>query len=185
MRTLTTLLALTLATPALAASGPFFSLKNTDFVVLLAFILFILVLLKFKVPSMLTGMLDKRAEGIQSDLDEARALREEAQTILASYERKQKEVQEQADRIVEQAKADASAAAEQAKADLKSSIARRLVAAEEQIKSAEASAVKAVRDEAVVVAIGAAKEVIAKGMTAADANKLIDASIAEVDAKLH
>jgi F-type H+-transporting ATPase subunit b len=185
MRKLATLLALTAASPAFAASGPFFSLKNTDFIVLLAFILFILVLIKFKVPGMLAGMLDKRAEGIQSELDEARALREEAQTILASYERKQKEVQEQAGRIVEQAKADATAAAEQAKKDLEVSIARRLAAAEDQIASAEASAVKEVRDQAVVIAVGAANEVIAKGMTATDGNKLIDAAIAEVDAKLH
>lgn len=185
MRKLATLLALTAATPAFAASGPFFSLANTDFVVLLAFILFILVLIKFKVPGLLAGMLDKRAEGIQSELDEARALREEAQTILASYERKQKEVQEQAERIVAQAKTDAEAAAEQAKEDLKTSIARRLAAAEDQIESAQASAVKEVRDQAIVIAVGAANEVIAKGMTAADGNKLIDAAIAEVDAKLH
>ncbi len=185
MRKLATLLALTAATPAFAASGPFFSLANTDFVVLLAFILFILVLIKFKVPGLLAGMLDKRAEGIQSELDEARALREEAQTILASYERKQKEVQDQAERIVAQAKTDAEAAAEQAKEDLKSSIARRLAAAEDQIESAQASAVKEVRDQAIVIAVGAANEVIAKGMTAADGNKLIDAAIAEVDAKLH
>lgn len=185
MRKLATLLALTAATPAFAASGPFFSLANTDFVVLLAFILFILVLIKFKVPGLLAGMLDKRAEGIQSELDEARTLREEAQTILASYERKQKEVQEQAERIVAQAKTDAEAAAEQAKEDLKTSIARRLAAAEDQIESAQASAVKEVRDQAIVIAVGAANEVIAKGMTAADGNKLIDAAIAEVDAKLH
>ena len=185
MRKLATLIALTAATPAFAASGPFFSLKNTDFIVLLAFILFILVLFYFKVPSLLGGMLDKRAEGIQSELDEARALREEAQTILASYERKQKEVQEQADRIVAQAKEEALAAAEQAKVDLQASIARRLTAVEDQIASAQASAVKEVRDQAITVAVAAADEVIAKGMTATDGNKLIDAAIAEVDAKLH
>jgi F-type H+-transporting ATPase subunit b len=185
MRKLATLLALTAASPAFAASGPFFSLGNTDFVVTLAFILFIAVLFYFKVPSMLGGMLDKRAEGIQSELDEARALREEAQTILASYERKQKEVQEQADRIVAHAKEEATLAAEQAKQDLEASIARRLAAAQDQIASAEASAVKEVRDQAVVIAVGAANDVIAKGMTATDGNKLIDAAIAEVDAKLH
>ena len=185
MRKLATLFAVTAASPAFAASGPFFSLTNTDFIVTMAFILFILVLFYFKVPSMLGGMLDKRAEGIQSELDEARALREEAQTILASYERKQKEVQDQADRIVAQAKDEAIAAAEQAKVDLQASIARRLAAAEDQIASAEASAIKEVRDQAVTVAVSAANVVIAKGMTAADGNKLIDAAIAEVDAKLH
>ena len=174
-----------LASPALAAKGPFISLANTDFIVLISFILFIGVLLYFKVPGMLTKMLDDRSSGIQSELDEARALREEAQTLLASYERKQKEVQAQADKIVAQAKVDAEAAAEQARADLARSIERRVAAAEDQIASAEAGAVKEVRDTAASVAVQAARDVIAKQMTAAEGNKLIDAAIDEVDAKLH
>lgn len=173
------------ASPALAAGGPFFSLHNTNFIVLLAFLLFIGVLVYLKVPGKLGGMLDNRAEGIKSELDEARALREEAQTILASYERKQQEVQEQADRIVSTAREEAAQAAEKAKEDLKLSIVRRLAAAEDQIASAEASAVKEVRDQAVLIAIAASREVIGKQMTAADGNKLIDSAIAEVDAKLH
>lgn len=183
--TIATLIALSAASPALAASGPFFSLSNTNFVVLIAFLLFVAVLLYLKVPSLLGGLLDKRAAGIQSELDEARALREEAQTLLASYERKQKEVQEQADRIVAHARDEAAEAAEVAKADLKKSIARRLQAAEDQIASAEQSAVKEVKDKAVMIAVAAAKDVIAKQMTAESGNALIDDAIAQVDAKLH
>ena len=173
------------AQPALAASGPFFSLGNTDFVVLLGFLLFIGVLFYFKIPDLLGGLLDKRAEGIRDELDEAKALREEAQTLLASYERKQKEVQEQADRIVEAAKKDAALAANQAKEDLKASIARRLAAAQDQLASAEAGAVKEVRDTAVTVAIAAANDVIAKQMTAKNGAALIDDAIGEVSSKLH
>ena len=132
------------ASPALAASsnpfsGAFWHLDNTNLIVLIAFIIFLGVLIKFKVPGMLTGMLDQRAVGIKSDLDEAKALREEAQTLLASYERKQREVQAQADRIVESAKDEATRAAEQAKADIATSVTRRLAAAEDQIESAKAS----------------------------------------------
>ena len=177
--------ALVAASPAAAASGPFFSLRNTDFIVLLAFLVFLAVLIYFKVPSILAGLLDKRAEQITSELNEAKSLREEAQALLASYERKQKDVQAQADRIVEAAKKEASDAAAQAKLDLEASIKRRLAAAEEQIASAQAGAVKEVRDRAITIAIAAAKEVLAKQMTAAEANKLIDASIKQVDAKLH
>jgi len=184
MKKLTVLLVL-IASPALAAEGPFFSLKNPEFVVVIGFVLFLALLAYLKVPGLIGGMLDKRAEGIKSDLDEAKALREEAQTILASYERKQKEVQEQADRIVEAAKAEAEIAATQAKEDLKASIARRLAAADEQIASAQASAVKEVRDTAIAVAVAAAEDVIAKKLTAADGNALIEDAIKDVAAKLH
>lgn len=184
MKRLSILLAL-LATPAAAASGPFFSLRNTDFVVLLGFLAFVALLVYMKVPAKLTGMLDARAAQIRADLDEARALREEAKTILASYERRQKEVQEQADRIVSSAREEALAAAAQAKEDLKTSIARRLAAATDQIASAETAAVRQVREQAVNLAITAAGDVLAKQMTADAAKTSIDVAIAQVDAKLH
>ncbi|MEH6520192.1 F0F1 ATP synthase subunit B [Sulfitobacter sp.] len=183
--TLTSVAALLGATPAFAASGPFFSLGNTDFVVLLAFLLFIAVLFYFKVPTLLGGMLDGRADGIKNEIEEARKLREDAQTLLASYERKQKEVQAQADRIVADAKAEAKAAGEQARVDLATSVERRLAAAEEQIGSAQAAAVKEVRDQAVVIAIAASRDIIGQQMTATDGNKLIDEGIALVGEKLH
>ena len=174
-----------LATPAMAATGPFFSLRNTDFVVLLGFLVFIGVLIYFKVPGRLTAMLDARAEGIRKDLAEARALREEAQSILSSYDRKTREAREQAEAIVANAKSEAQAAAKQAKADLEVSVARRLAAAEDQIGSAQNAAIREVRDEAIRVATAVAGEIVAKQMSAADANKLIDTSIDTVAAKLH
>lgn len=180
-----TLLMIVSAQPALAASGPFFSLGNTDFVVLLGFLVFLGIIAYFKIPALLGGMLDKRASDIRDELDEAKALREDAQKLLASYERKQKEVQEQADRIVEAAKKDAAAAAEQAKEDLQTSIARRLSAANDQIASAEASAIKEVRDTAVGVAVAAASDMMAKQMTAKDGASLIDDAIGDVASKLH
>ena len=184
MKKLIPLLALT-ASPAMAASGPFFSLGNTDFVVTVAFIVFVGVLLKFKVPAMIAGLLDNRAAQIRAELEEARKLRDEAKAVLASYEKKQKDVQEQSERIVASAKEEAMNAAAQAKADLKASIARRLAAAEEQIASAEASAIREVRETAISVAVAAAGDVLAKQMTKEGASASIDAAIAQVEAKLH
>lgn len=191
MRKIALLTTLAAAGPALAAEPgyapgyDFTSLFNTDFVVLIGFLVFVSVLFYFNIPSLLGGMLDKRAEGIKAELDEARALRDEAQTILASYERKSREVADQAERIVAQAKADAEAAAAEARAALERSIARRMQAAEDQIQSAEDKAVRSVRDRAIEVAIAAAAETIAKEMAAADANKMIDTAIAEVERRLH
>ena len=173
------------ATPALAAEGPFFSLNNTEFVVLIAFIIFIGALVYFGVPGKITGILDARAVQIKADLEEARNLREEAKTILASYERKQREVQEQSDRIVAGAREEAMAAAKQAKADLKTAIARRLAAATDQIASAEASALRQVKERAVSVAVAVAGDVLANQMTAENAAVSIDDAIGQVEARLH
>ncbi len=180
-----TIPALAMATPAMAAQGAFFSLKNTDFVVTIGFLLFIGVLLYFRIPGIVGRLLDKRAESIRAELEEARKLREEAQSILASYERKLKEVKDQATKIIEAAQEEAELAAKEAKEALKETIARRMQAAEEQIASARASAVREVRDQAATVAVNAARDVLASQIDATKANKLIEEGIEEAAAKLH
>lgn len=174
------------AAPALAADDyGFFSLRNTDFIVLIGFLVFLGILAYYKVPQLIGDKLDGRARTIQSELDEARRLREEAQSVLASYERKQREAREQADRIVANAREEAQAAADQAKIDLKDSVERRIRGAEEQIESARDAAVRDVRDRAVDVATAAAAQVVRERMGEARADALIDDAIGTVDAKLH
>lgn len=184
MKRLSVLFAL-MASPALAASGPFFSLRNTDFIVTLAFLLFVGILVWFRVPQIVGGLLDKRAEGIRNDLAEARRLREEAQEIYASYERRQREVKTQADEIVANAKREAVLEAEKAKKALQLSIERRLKAAEEQIASAEGDAVRAVRDRAIQTAISAATEILGKQATAEQRAAGIDKAIDDVARRLN
>ena len=84
MKHLSALLLTLMASPAFAASGPFFSLYNTNFVVTVAFIGFVALVLYLGVPKMLGKMLDARADGIRAELEEARSLREEAKALLAS-----------------------------------------------------------------------------------------------------
>ena len=175
------------ATPALAAAGdyPFFSLYNTDIVVLIAFVLFVGILVYYRVPDIITGYLDRRAEQIRSDLDEARRLRDEAQQLVAGYERKLREVKDQAERIVARAAQEARDAAEQARRDMDTQVARRLAAADEQLAAAEAEAVRSVRNRAVSIAISVAADVMTRQMTDAEAGKLIDAGIGTIEARLH
>lgn len=162
-----------------------FSLNNTDFVVGLGFVIFVGFLIYMGVPKLLTDQLDKRAKGIEADLAEARGLREEAQTLLASYERKQKEVEGQAERIVAQAREEARAQADRSRVEMERTLDRRLQSAREQIDSAEEKAVREVRNRAVQIAIAASREVLQKQMDGARADRLIDESIKTVDAKLH
>ena len=160
-------------------------LNNTEIVVAIGFVIFIGVLIYFGVPGLLARKLDERSVRIKAELDEARALREEAQTLLAAYERKQKEVRAQAEDIVVAARAEAEKAAVAAKEEIKRSVARRLQTATEQIAAAEQAAIREIKDRAVTVAVAAASDVIRARMGAADADRLIDAAIAEVGDKLH
>jgi F-type H+-transporting ATPase subunit b len=160
-------------------------LNNTEIVVTIGFLIFVGVLGYLKVPGLLASKLDHRAERIKADLAEARALREEAQALFASYERKQKEVKEQADEIVASARADAERAAEAAKEDIRRSVARRLSTATDQIDAAEKAAIRQIKDRAVNVAVAAASDVLRDRIKAQEGNAMIDTAIAEVGARLH
>jgi len=160
-------------------------LNNTEIVVGIGFVIFIAVLLYYKVPALIARKLDERAVRIKAELDEARALRDEAQALLAGYERRQREVKNLADDIVTAARAEAEKAAAAAKEDIRRSVARRMQTATEQIAAAEQAAVRQIKDRAVAVAVAAAAEVLQSRIKAEDAGRLIDAAIDEVGAKLH
>ena len=69
-----------------AGSKNMVSLDNTDFVVLISFLLFGGVLVYFKVPSIVGAFLDKRSNDIQNEIDKAGEILEEAKKILSSIE---------------------------------------------------------------------------------------------------
>lgn len=158
---------------------------SAEVAVLISFLLFLALMAWYRVPSLIGGMLDKRAAGIKTQLDEAREAREEAQKLLASFERKAADTQRDADAIVARAKADATKAAEQAQHDLKDSIARKLKSAEERIAQVEAAATREVRNAAASAAVMAASDVLGQKLDGSQSSALIDDGIAKVASQLN
>ena len=91
--------------------------SNAEFWVAVAFFIFIGIILKFGYRRVVDG-LDARAERIKNELDEARSLHEEAQALLASYQRKQRDALKEAEEIVEHAKGEAARAPAEAELEL-------------------------------------------------------------------
>ncbi len=145
-----------------------------------AFVLFVGILVYFKVPGMLTGALDERAKKISDDLDQARELREEAQVLLATYQRKQRDALKEAEEIIAHAKEEAMREAEQAEKKLEEAVARRQQAALNKIALAEAQAEKEVRDTAIEIAIAAATAVVAQQVRGDRADALVDTAIQDL-----
>ena len=145
-----------------------------------AFVLFVGILFYFKVPGMLTNALDERAKKISDDLDQARELREEAQVLLASYQRKQRDALKEAEGIIAHAKEEAMREAEQAEKKLEEVVARRQQAALNKIALAEAQAENEVRDTAIEIAIAAATAVVAQQVRGDRADALVDTAIQDL-----
>jgi F-type H+-transporting ATPase subunit b len=133
----------------------------------------------------LTGFLDQRSIKIKADLDEAQKLKDEAQALLAEYQRKQRDALREAEDIIASAKAQAQREIKEAKANLDASLSRRETAALEKIAQAEAHALAEVRREAVDVASAATIRLLGGVLDDSKANGLIDQSIAELNRKLH
>ena len=161
------------------------ALSTPEFWVAVSFFGFVLLIIYFKVPGMVTKALDNRADAIRQELEEARRLREEAQAMLAEYERKQRNTQKEVESIILLAKQEAETLAAETRENLKDSLERRASLAEDKIARAEEQALGEVRAAAVSVAITAAEQIIAKKMTPAASKKLVDQSIKDLKAKLN
>ena len=160
-------------------------LSTGEFWVLTALIIFLGIAIRMKVPGLLAAQLDKRSKEIADELEQARRLREEAQELLASYQRKQAEAMQEAETIVVQAKAEAERLAAETQANLKALVERRQQVAEDKIRQAEAQALQEVRAVAADVAVSAAQKLIAEKVDAAKDAGIVETSIAELSTKLH
>jgi F-type H+-transporting ATPase subunit b len=156
-----------------------------DFWVAASFFAFVGVLIKMGVPSMITKALDDRADGVRKELDQARRLREEAQDLLADYQRKQRAADEEAKAIIDQARREAEGMKAESARSLKEQIERRTRLAEEKIARAEAQAVSEVRAAAVDAAISAAERLISDKLEGAGGADLVDRSIRDLKGKLN
>src|SRR5215469_6438572 len=98
---------------------------EAEFWVTVAFIVFVGFLLYLGVHRKILAGLDGRAARITAELDDARRLREEAAKLLAEYQSKQHEAEQEAQGIISGAQAEAERLAAEAKAKMEDFVARR------------------------------------------------------------
>ncbi len=164
------------------AAEPFYA--NATFWVGLGFILFIGLVGKIAYR-VISVALDDRAEKIRNQIEEATRLAEEAQELLASYERKQREAAEEAQSIIDHARHEAARLGENAAQDLERSLARRRQQAMDRIAQAEASAIADVRNHAIEVAMAATERLLSEKVKGKSADDLIDNAIKDLPKNLH
>lgn len=159
-------------------------LKAPEFWVAIAFLIFVVLVWK-RAAAAITGLLDARAEKIRAELDEAQRLREDAQALLVNYQRRQRDALQEAEAIIAHAREEATRLRAQAGSDLEASLKRRETQAMDRIAQAEAAALAEVRNLTVDVAISASRRILETGIQPAQADKLIEQSIAELPKHLH
>lgn len=151
-----------------------------------AFSFVVLVLLITKpVRRAINQALDGRAAQIQKELDEAVRLKEEAESLLVAYKRKQKEVLEEAQHILEHAEQEVARITREAHENLEIELNRRKALALQKIESYEARTVQNVRNQAVDTAIAAIRSLAAEHMDKQTADSLVESAITDISKSVH
>src|SRR5215469_16010817 len=120
-------------------------LMEAEFWVTVAFFIFVAVLIYMGAHQKLVRGLDSQRQRIKSELDEARALRDDAQALLAEYHRKQREAETEAQAIMAVAQAKIAQAEVQALAEVRAAAAEAAVAAAARILAQSAKGAVAER----------------------------------------
>lgn len=158
---------------------------EAEFWVAVAFLIFVGVLAYFGAHRVILEALDQRRAHIRAELDEARRLKEEAQALLAQYQRRQHEAESEAAAIVAGAQAEAERMAAEAKVKMEDFVARRSKMAEQKIAQAEAQAIADVRAAAADAAVAAAEKVLTQSVKGELADSLLAKSIEDLKSKLN
>jgi F-type H+-transporting ATPase subunit b len=158
---------------------------DATFYALVGLILFFALIAYLKVPGMIGKALDARADKISNELAEAKRLREEAQSLVAEYQRKRKDAEAEAASIVAAAQREAEMLTAEAKQKTEEYVTRRTALSEQKIKQAESDAINAVRAAAVDLAISAAEKVLASKTDAGAQEALFRKALGEVKSRLN
>ena len=164
--------------PAEHAAPSAFGFLEAPAVVALAMLIVLIILFWKKVPAAIGRSLDTKIATIRAQLDEAKALREEAEALKAEYEARAKAADAEAAAMVERAHADAQGIFAKAGTDAAALVARRQAMAEAKIAAEERAAIDELRATTARAAAAAATKLIAERNDAQSDAKLVDQAIA-------
>lgn len=163
----------------------FLSPAEAEFWVGIGLLIFLaIVIFVAKAPKAVAGMLDAKTATIQADLDEAKRLREEAQRLLDELKAERAEAERQAADILAAAQAEAKRNEIESRAKLEESLTRRRDLAERRIATAEAQAIVEVKANAAELAARTAETVLAGRLVGMKTDPSVDRAIGELAVKL-
>ncbi len=160
-------------------------LKEPDFWEGLGLVIVLAFFVWWRVPAFLAAALDRRAEAIARELEQASQIRKEAEQVLLEYRQKASAAKSEAEHILRETKEEAERYAAEARAQLQAQMERRAKLAEQQIAQAEARAMLEIREAAANAATAAAEKIIATHLDDAKSRALIQNSIDDLGAKLN
>ena len=164
-----------------AGSEKMFSLNNTDFVVLISFLIFVGVLIYFKVPSIIAKFLDKRSDDIKNEIERASEILEEAKQILSSIEADHIKTTETIEQMVIATRDRARDEEEKAKKHIEELMKNKLTSAEGQVKSNERKIIEEIEQRAIDLSVEKVRVKLSKSLSGDDYDRYFTSSMKSVE----
>ena len=162
-------------------SKKMFSLDNTDFVVLISFLIFVGVLIYFKVPSIIAKFLDERSDGIKNEIERASEILEEAKQILSSIEADHIKTTETIEQMVMTTRDRARDEEEKAKKHIEELMKNKLISAEGQVKSNERKIIEEIEQRAIDLSVEKVRVKLSRSLSGDDYERYFTSSIKSVE----
>jgi|TARA_B110000014_G_C20065178_1_gene555079 F-type H+-transporting ATPase subunit b len=157
---------------------------DATFFVAVSFLLFVAFVVWIGLPGSILNALDERSTNIQKELDEARILHEEAQSLLAKEKRKLEKCDEEVKEILKKASDQAVLLAENSKKTLEEEIQRKQKQADLKISQARDEAIRDVKSKATDLSVIIAKEYLKENIDDKISSELVDKSIEDLKRNL-
>ena len=148
---------------------------------LVAFIIFVAIAIYLKAPSMIGKLLDEQIERVKKELSDAIELKEEANTLLAEYERKKEDAEKEAEIIVANAKERAKNYEQSALAKSEEIIKRQETQSIEKINQAEIQAMSKIRKSIIEKSIDSAEKLVSEKISSKKSDQIFTDSLKDLD----
>ena len=152
---------------------------DATFWVAISFLIFVGVIIYFKVPQKIDDSLNESIKKIKESLDDAEKLKDEAKNILSDYDSKVSKSKEEIKNLITDAKNQAEQNIIKTNEEFHKVIENRKKSAEEKIKQMKVQAIKDVKNSSVDIAISSVEKIIKNSIDKKKLDKIYISSIEE------
>lgn len=145
----------------------------------IAFVLFIVIAYKMGGKAVIAG-LDNQISDIKNEVETAERLKEEAQELLAQYERKHQDAEKEAEKIIQKAKAQANTLKSDCDKELQALMERKEEQLQARLKRMEQNAIAEIQSHAADLVIATASQQLQKDINAKTAKSLTEKTIGSI-----
>ena len=157
---------------------------DATFWVAISFILFIGLLIYFKIPQKVNEILNQLILNIKNEINESEKLRNEAKTLLDNSQSKLDSASEETNKIIEQAKKDSERLVIEMNDKFHKSAEIKKNSATTKISQMKENAIKEIKNTSIKLAVDSVKKIISTSVGKSKLDKLFQKNLEEIKVEL-